>query len=341
MKNISSNQAAELTDTVPAAAPQNDSHSAVVDLTPSLLSVFRSFLTSALLWFRFGFFVIPVRPGTKQTAVKWDEWLQWFSLRKVTRHWAQHPTHEVGFIPGDEIVVLDADSAAAVAALEQIEIELGVEPLLVTRTNRGAHHFFRAPAGMNLRTTTVTVGESADRIDIKTGRTMVVLAPSTGKQIVKLGGNVITSADLSLIDPRLLERLGVGAATPANNPTQPEAPAARSGTPDMALIHASLKRLDPDSDYDTWLRVGMIIFNATNGSVEGFEAYLQWSSRGSKFKGEAEIAAKWASFKPGHARSIGIGSIARLVKAAGHDWTAVLAEARGDVFPTVETVVVR
>lgn len=147
------------------------------------------FHQAALLWHIFGFSVIPVIPGTKQTAVKWDSWLDSLSDASISRHWLQHPDHEIGLIVGDSYVVFDADSQAAVSVLQRMENEQGVIPLLVVKTRRGEHHYFRKDAALRGKTGGVIVGGSEDRIDIKTGRTMVILPPSTDKILVKLGGD--------------------------------------------------------------------------------------------------------------------------------------------------------
>lgn len=146
------------------------------------------FRNAAFYWFDFGFAVIPISPGTKHPAVKWDTWLANLSREGIFRHWVQHPHHEVGCIIGDSYVVFDADSALAVSVLEQMELQNNVEPLLVVQTRRGAHHYFRKDTAVRGRTGYMTAGNSEDRIDIKTGRTMIVLPPSTDKVLVKLGG---------------------------------------------------------------------------------------------------------------------------------------------------------
>lgn len=147
------------------------------------------FRKAANYWFDFGFCVIPVLPGTKQPAVKWDGWLKDLSRASINRYWRQYPGHEIGFIVGDSYVVFDADSAKAVTMLEQAEAQHGVEPLLIVKTRRGAHHYYRNNLDVCGRTAFKIVGDPEDRIDIKTGRTMVILPPSTGKVLVKMGGD--------------------------------------------------------------------------------------------------------------------------------------------------------
>jgi hypothetical protein len=41
------------------------------------------FKRAALSWYEFGFSVIPIIPGTKLPAVKWDPWLDGLSPKKI------------------------------------------------------------------------------------------------------------------------------------------------------------------------------------------------------------------------------------------------------------------
>ena len=64
-----------------------------------------NFLTSAMFWITFDLNVIPVIPGTKRTAVRWDSWLENLDHEKVHDHWTGHPDHEVGCVVGDDMIV--------------------------------------------------------------------------------------------------------------------------------------------------------------------------------------------------------------------------------------------
>lgn len=62
-----------------------------------------------------------------------------------------------------------------------------------------------------------------------------------------------------------------------------------------AEIQAALDLLDPDEDYDEWIRVGMALHHQYSGSDEGLEVFLRWSARGEKYE-EGEPTRKWATF---------------------------------------------
>ena len=77
----------------------------------------KKYSEAALDWYGKGFSVIPIIPGTKRTALKWDPWLDGLSADKIRKHWEANPDHELGFIVGPGVIVLDADTPMAVAAL--------------------------------------------------------------------------------------------------------------------------------------------------------------------------------------------------------------------------------
>jgi hypothetical protein len=87
----------------------------------TLETITPDFGQAALEWFNFGLSVIPLLPGKKVTAVKWDRWLEPLSPDSIGAYWAEHPDHEVGCIVGDGLIVLDADTPVAGAALAKIE----------------------------------------------------------------------------------------------------------------------------------------------------------------------------------------------------------------------------
>ena len=142
------------------------------------------FLSAALCWYGYGFPVIPVIPGTKQTAVRWDLWLDNLSIAAIRSYWGKHPDHELGFIASDEFIVFDADTPQSVAALHLIEKTFDLAPSLIIETAKGQHHFFRRASGTYAKSDSHSTEKHPDRIDVKTGRALVVLPPSTGKTVL-------------------------------------------------------------------------------------------------------------------------------------------------------------
>jgi len=152
------------------------------------LPAFASRREAALYWYQYGFAVIPLVPKTKQTAVKWDQWLAGLSRAAIIKYWTEHREHDVGFIVGNDTLVLDADAPKAVAALESLEARFEIKPMLVVKTSKGEHHYFRRAPGTYAKSDSHCTARHPERIDVKTGRSMVVLPPSTGKTILSMEG---------------------------------------------------------------------------------------------------------------------------------------------------------
>ena len=100
------------------------------------------FKNSALNWYKFGFAIIPIIPGKKQSAVKWNPWLDGLSTKSIKSHWDKHPNHELGFIVGHDVIVFDADSPESIAALAKLEKTFDADPNLTVTTTKGLHHYF-------------------------------------------------------------------------------------------------------------------------------------------------------------------------------------------------------
>ncbi len=64
-------------------------------------------------------------------------------------------------------------------------------------------------------------------------------------------------------------------------------------------IDELLGYIPADCGYHDWLEILMAIHDATGGSGDGFMMADTWSSRASNYKGTADVAAKWRSFKSG------------------------------------------
>ncbi len=303
---------------------------ATLAVTPSTLielpdrSGFANYRDAALHWFAFGLKVIPISPGTKITAVKWDAWLDALSPWKIIEFWTTHPDHEVGFIVGNDTIVFDADGPESIAALEAIEARFGVTPRLVIKTKKGVHHHYRLAAGTIAKCDSHCTQKYPARIDVKAARGMIILPPSPGKSVQHCSAQ--SASELSEVGQNCIAAISQhnGRTPPRQHVAVPREPA-NPGSGVMRVLCAALDLIDPDDSYDAWIVVGAIIFNSTDGGDEGFSIYDAWSSGGSKYKGMRETEAKWNSFKPDHPNPVKIGSLKRLVEANGHSWDEVLA----------------
>jgi hypothetical protein len=111
-----------------------------------------------------------------------DTWFETLSPERIDNHGRNHPDHEVGFLPGDDVVVFDADSPESLAALLELEEKLGLAASLIVATPRGEDHYFRRAPGTIARGDCRRTDEHPERIDVKAGQSLVVLPPSTANR---------------------------------------------------------------------------------------------------------------------------------------------------------------
>jgi hypothetical protein len=277
-----------------------------------------SYVEAALQWYAFGFKVIPVIPDTKFPAVKWDDWLADVSPEEIRSYWAKHPDHALGFIVGDDIVVLDADSATSVEALSNLERVAGVNPSLVIKTRKGVHDYFRLASEAFAKSDSHFSMHHPSRIGVKTGRAMVILPPSPGKEIISCAANVaneLTAVDQAFIDSIVLHN---GRQAPRRRPVivqPPDSPTPRK----VAVLRALLAVLHPDKSYNRWLVGGAVLFNETTGGDEGLTLFNWWSQRGPKYKGFAEIVRKWGTYDLEHPCPARLATLCHFVAEEGYD----------------------
>lgn len=303
---------------------------------------FKNFSEAALHWHQFGFDVIPIVPLLKRPAVKWDAWLEGLSPEKIAAHWAAHPDHEVGFIVGERFLVLDADSPAAVEALHSLEKEAGIPPLMVTATKRGEHHYFGREVGTVAKSDSFSTAEYPDRIDVKTGRSLVILPPSTGKTVKACW--VASAEELFKVEQDFIDlvfRHNGREAPRLPAPREPAIGGHEINSKSYGQIAALLKHIDPEEGgYDAWVRIGMAIHTETAGSDDGLDLFDQWSSTGATYPGKRAIEDKWRSFSTSRSDRCNLGTIINRTTATGLDWMAICAEADEETFEHCETEVV-
>ncbi|HQU80819.1 MAG TPA: PriCT-2 domain-containing protein [Azonexus sp.] len=302
---------------------------------------FKHFSEAALHWHQFGFDVIPIVPLLKRPAVKWDAWLEGLSPEKIAAHWAAHPDHEVGFIVGERFLILDADSPASVEALHSLEKEAGIPPLMVVTTKRGEHHYFGREVGTIAKADSFSTSQYPDCIDVKTGRSLVILPTSTGKTVKACW--VASAAGLFKVEQDFIDLVFHHNGRQAPRLPAPREPAIGGheiNSKSYGQIAALLKHIDPEEGgYDAWVRIGMAIHAETAGSDDGLDLFDQWSSDGATYPGRHAIEAKWRSFNSNRQDRCNLGTIINRAKQAGHDWIAT-CPAEEDPFVPCETEVV-
>ena len=275
---------------------------------------------AALCWFRFGFKPIPVRDGTKITAVKWDSWNKNLSEESIKSYFTKYPLSDVGVIVGDELIVFDADTPESLSYLYSIEKSFDMIPDLVIKTSKGEHHYFRRPEGVFAKSDGHDSDKHPERIDIKTGRALVVLPPSTGKEVSHC--DVDTADELSEVDQDFVGAIFRHNGRPEPRPYQPKkVPSDQKKVSSTVLkfMIELLTKIDPDISYEDWITILMAFHATTQGSDEGFEIVNKWSAKGSKYPGENKLRYIWEHFRLDVENPKTFGSIIHIAKQKGVD----------------------
>lgn len=150
---------------------------------PPAYDSFASYGDAALRWSQIGLNVVPVLPGTQQSAVDSNQWPEGLSPEQLADHWSQYPDHELGAIVGAGILVLDVDSPEASAALLAIEKEFNAWPNMIVKTTSGTQQYFRRAKGTDANPDSHSAQEHPERIGVKTGLSLVMLPPSPGNTL--------------------------------------------------------------------------------------------------------------------------------------------------------------
>ncbi|MBT3203227.1 MAG: hypothetical protein HOM14_06720 [Gammaproteobacteria bacterium] len=285
-------------------------------------------LSAAMTWYGFGLNIAPISPGTKKTARRWDSWLENFSMETVVNHWKKNPDHEVGFIVGDDIIVFDADSPESIARLYEIEKALDVHPSLTIKTEKGEHHYFKRDEDSVAKSDSHSTEQHPERIDVKTGRALIVLPPSGGKEVW------INEADhcreLAVAPQAFIDAVARnnGRDKPQKPKLKPPAPAIKPEDMDQQhrQLDALLTHIGPDCGYEDWLHALMAVHYETGGAEEGLAIVDDWSSQGKKYPGSAEIEAKWRSFDQYDGTSITVATLHKMVEDNGYNWIDILSK---------------
>ena len=294
------------TPLINVSSPHQSDYSSGVDT----LSV--DYKQAAHDWQARGFTVVPLKPGTKHPAVKWKNG-NWLAELKADHHAAieRHFTRgrEVGAIVDCGLFILDADSPEAVAALWRIEEAHGVVPLMIVTTSKGQHHYFRRGPDTYAMQVGLSTEQHPAGIDVRTartlteGRSIIVLPPSTGKY---LGTPQVSSIhDLLEIDQAFIDAVFLHNGMEAPRPRTVTALRRDIGEcfgapppppPIDSETWAVLNCIEPNMDYQDWMRVCFGLHNHYQGSDAGYAIFDRWCRRDEgSYPGPVATRAKWRS----------------------------------------------
>lgn len=234
--------------------------------------------------------------------------------------WTERPGANLAGVCGD-IVVLDADGPTALQRLLGIaQAHGGMPRTAVAQTSRGAHFYFRAPAGVHVRTRNEPRTKSGDDgIDIKAHGGWTVLPPSvstkSGFKYKWLSPLPIAELPMWLLEaltpsdrplethfthlgtiPEHLKRLQIHDVTRSieSNLRTEYTPA------EHARLVSALTAIPITCGYDDFLKIGMALkeleWDRSDGISISFDIWNGWCAQ-SEFHNEAGLESKWNSFK--------------------------------------------
>lgn len=233
--------------------------------------------------------------GLKDATTDAEQIKQWFSVPR-----------NIGIATGaaSGFWVLDIDGQPGEDSLNRLIANHGQLPVTLTHyTGRGKHYLFSMPEGKIPN----RVSKLGQGIDCRGDGGYIVAAPSIHKN-----GNYYRFADPAPAIAPAPQWL-VDAITAKPEPvTAPVAAIAVPQQTEADLLRDQLNYLHPDCDYQTWIEIGMALHHEGDGN---FSLWDEWSSKGSKYKGQKDLLIHWKSFRENG--GITPGSIWHMATAAG------------------------
>jgi hypothetical protein len=226
------------------------------------------------------------------------------------------------------VFVIEADTVAGhgvdgLAALRRLEREHCRLPrtLMAESPSGSVHRYYQHP-GNGVKITSATL---VDGVDIKGDGGMVVAPPSRrGDGVYRWRNSLpIAAAPAWLLDmvqekERARSELNVWERF-ANSTRQVDIRKLRLAT---AMIPNPDLPWDPDkkTGHPGWNGVGMAIYDATDGSVEGLKLFDAFSRRSIKKYNAKRTRDKWKAFRKCPPRKITAGTIFFLAEQSQPDW---------------------
>lgn len=258
-------------------------------------------LDAALTYVARGWAVLPIRAGGKKPLIAGGYKVASTNAETVRDWFDQWPDMNIAIQPGASgLIVADIDTAEAEAAA--IELGLFREPTRRIATGRrwlpahhpkhfarSSHFYFRPP------TLPCAVGKRTVRGIEFIGRSGYVLVPPSIH--TPTGARYELECDAEPLALPLEAWQVLAAAPPSERPDRGRQSPQNQRNEVRALGY--LRRLAPSraDDYNSWLRVGMALHEATGGSQIGLAAWREWSRQSHKFDhSKDDCAEKWVSF---------------------------------------------
>lgn len=276
----------------------------------------------ALFLQKSGFSVMPGVPNTKVPSGSWAPWIENQSEGHIGLHWGAYPRDEVCILTGHRLYVLDADGPESMVELARLEEKHGIFPSNVVNTSRGVHHYFGRPEEVVAKQDSHKSAVHPQRLDVKTGRSLVMGPGSPGKSIEKW--DIRTIHDLVPVSQAFVDDVArLNGCQPPSELVDRAAYEKTGVEVDVSILERLVRAIPPDG-YDVWFRVGMCLHFETQGSAAGLAIYDNWSAQGHDYVGSHAIRKKWQSFRGGAPVPCTIRTLMHFAKQHGADVAELL-----------------
>lgn len=284
---------------------------------------------AAYWWHTFGLKVAPMNPDTKHTAVKWQPWLDQLEVDPDTAlaEGFAKDNMELCAIVDSQLFILDADSLESKAALYEIERAYNKTPNLIQNTKKGEHHFFRKAPGTYAHMASFSSEKEPHKIDVRTGRTdidgrsVIALAPSTGKSIEL--NEADTVQDLVEVGQDFIDAIF------RHNGQEPPRAMLKRAAPEVTRVTSEpeakeiLSWIPSDCGYGEWIIVLMGTHEKFMGTPQGLYLVDEWSAAAGNYCGFEEIEYKWRSFNADRDSVVTWSSVCELARNHGADLSEI------------------
>ena len=252
----------------------------------------------------------------------WHYWTA-YQTRRPTENdihiwWKSHANSNVGIAlgPVSGLVRVDIDGEHGASRFRQLS---GGDPpptLEFTSGGGGRGLLFAIPDGAVIRTTSHSGEALHDELRIQAQGAQTVLPPSrhtSGRRYAWLPGRGPDEIEAAPMPAWMVEMMQVR-TRPKREPRK-----GKDRQTDATYIEELLAALHVEraADYDTWLKVGMILHSVGDGD-EMLDTWERWSQQSDRWE-EGACAAKWDSFNSELERRSGPVTVGTLVFLAKQD----------------------
>src|SRR5215831_16003755 len=262
---------------------------------------FVSILDKALQYAGRGWHIFPVPPNSKKSYKSkansgGRNWGATTNRTEINRDFQKWPNAGIGIVTGQlsGIFVLEIDTVKGHgrdghAALIKLQRQHGRLPktLMAKSPSNSLHHYFRVPKNILIKNSDSELGNG---IDVRGDGGMVVAPPTVRKDGYYKWCNQQPIANA----PNWLIQLCKKDAVAEKNPFTQARVYPPPEISDVALAVSVIA--NNDVNWETFNKMGMLIYAACSGSDEGLNIFLGWSSRSSKHNAD-NTRDKWSKFK--------------------------------------------